>query len=114
MGKLLLENFHGAACRVGVGDTAFPHRADGYNLIVLSQWMNQADTGNCTNWARATYEAMKPFRGSGRYVNYMGDDEPRDQVAAAYGPNYTRLQKIKAKYDPDNIFHMNQNIRPAK
>ena len=46
-------------------DTAFPHRADGYNLIVLSQWMNPADTGSCTTWARETYEAMKPFRSFG-------------------------------------------------
>jgi len=115
MGQLLLENFHGAACRVKVKDAAFPHRANGYNLVVLSEWMKAADSGSCTQWARQTYDAMRPFMGDGRYVNYMGDDEAADQMAAAaYGPNYPRLQKIKAKYDPDNVFHMNQNIRPAK
>jgi FAD/FMN-containing dehydrogenase len=49
---------------------------------------------------------------SGRYLNYLDDDEAGDPVAAAYGPNYRRLQQLKAKYDPGNFFHMNQNIRP--
>ena len=51
--------------------------------------------------------------GSGRYVNYLGDDEQGDAIAAAYGPNYRRLQQLKAKYDPENFFRLNQNIRPA-
>ena len=55
---------------------------------------------------------MAPFVASGRYVNYLGDDETGDPIAAAYGPNYRRLQEIKAKYDPSNFFHINQNIRP--
>jgi FAD/FMN-containing dehydrogenase len=50
---------------------------------------------------------------SGRYVNYLDHDEAGDPVAAAYGPNYRRLQELKAKYDPSNFFHMNQNIRPV-
>ena len=54
----------------------------------------------------------KPFMGAGRYVNYFGDDEPRDAVAAAYGPNYRRLQEVKAKYDPENFFRLNHNIQP--
>jgi FAD/FMN-containing dehydrogenase len=112
MGQLLLENFHGAACRVGPGETAFPHRAPGHNLVVLSEWMNPADTKACTEWARASYDALKPWMSSGRYANYM-DAEASDQAGAAYGGNYARLQKIKAKYDPGNIFHMNQNIVPA-
>ena len=59
-----------------------------------------------------TYAALQPFVGSGRYVNYLDDDEPGDAAAAAYGPNYRRLCEIKTKYDPENFFHMNQNIRP--
>jgi FAD/FMN-containing dehydrogenase len=112
MGQLLLEHFHGAVTRVGVTDTAFPHRAPGYNLIVLSEWMHPKDNNLCTAWARDSYNAMQPYMGSGRYVNYLGDDEPGDPVAAAYGPNHRRLQQLKAKYDPENFFHMNQNIRP--
>lgn len=112
MGQLLIEHFHGAAVRIGVGDTAFPHRKDGYNLVVLSEWMEKADTDRCVAWARDTYTAMAPFFASGRYVNYLGDDEVGDPAAAAYGPNYRRLQQLKSKYDPNNFFHMNQNIRP--
>jgi FAD/FMN-containing dehydrogenase len=112
MGQLLLEHFHGAVTRVGVTDTAFPHRTKGYNLVVLSEWMDPKDNNACTAWARDSYTAMQPFMGSGRYVNYLGDDESGDVVAAAYGPNHRRLQQLKAKYDPDNFFHMNQNIRP--
>jgi FAD/FMN-containing dehydrogenase len=112
MGQLLLEHIHGAAARVDARDTAFPHRQEGYNFLVLAQWMQPDDTRQCISWARETYEGMRPFFSSGRYVNYLDDDEVGDPVAAAYGPNYRRLQQIKAKYDPNNFFRMNQNIRP--
>jgi FAD/FMN-containing dehydrogenase len=112
MSQLLLEHIHGAAARVGVEDTAFPHRREGYNFLVLAQWLQPADTSRCVAWARDTYERMQPFFASGRYVNYLGDDEADASVAAAYGPNYRRLQRIKATYDPNNLFRMNQNIRP--
>jgi FAD/FMN-containing dehydrogenase len=112
MGGVYLEHLHGAATRVGVGDTAFPHRSAGYNWLVLSQWIDEAATDRCVAWARDAYGAMGPFLASGRYLNYLDDDEAGDPVAAAYGPNYRRLQQLKAKYDPGNFFHMNQNIRP--
>ena len=102
----------GGATRAGVGDTAFPHRAEGYNLVLLSEWMDHAATDRCIAWARDTYAAMGPFVGAGRYVDYLGDDEEGDPVAAAYGQNYGRLRELKARYDPENFFHMNQNIRP--
>jgi FAD/FMN-containing dehydrogenase len=112
MGQILLEHLHGAATRVGIGETAFPHRADGYDLLVLAEWMDRAETERCIAWARDTYAAMQPFMAAGRYVNYLDHDEAGDPVATAYGPNYRRLQELKAKYDPSNVFHMNQNIRP--
>jgi FAD/FMN-containing dehydrogenase len=112
MGAVLLEHFHGAVTRVGISDTAYPHRAEGYNLLVLSQWMDPKHNEACIGWARDAYATLQPFVGSGRYVNYLGDDERDDVVAAAYGPNYQRLQRIKASYDPENVFRMNQNIRP--
>lgn len=111
MGQLLLEHLHGAVTRVGVSDTAFPHRRDGYNFLVLAQWMQPEKSEACIAWARETYEAMQPFFAQGRYVNYLDDDDTGESVAA-YGPNYRRLQQIKARYDPTNFFHMNQNIRP--
>jgi len=112
MGQMLLEHFHGAAARVPVSETAFPHRADGYNLLILTQWLQPGDTDRCISWTRSSYSRLEPFVGAGRYVNYLGDDEPGDPAFAAYGPNYKRLQEIKTKYDPTNFFHMNQNIKP--
>jgi FAD/FMN-containing dehydrogenase len=112
MASLLLEHFHGAVTRVGVTDTAFPLRVAGYNLLVLSEWMDPKDNEACISWARTSHAAMQPFMGGGRYVNYLGDDEAEAEVVTAYGPNYGRLQQIKAKYDPDNFFRLNQNILP--
>ena len=112
MGQLLLEHIHGAATRVGVSDTAFPHRREGYNFLILAQWTEPSNTNACVAWARETYERMQAFYAPGRYVNYLDDDEAGDPIAAAYGPNYRRLQQIKAKYDPRNFFRCNQNIRP--
>ena len=113
MGQLLLEHFHGAVTRVGPTETAFPHRAAGYNAVVISEWMQPKDSNACIAWARDCFTAMQPFMGSGRYMNYLADDEPGDPAAAAYGPNYQRLQQVKAKYDPENFFHVNQNIQPS-
>jgi FAD/FMN-containing dehydrogenase len=113
MGQLLLEHFHGAVSRVPIDATAFPHRVEGCNLVILGEWMDPETTGKCTEWVRETYATMGRFLSGGRYVNYMGDDEPGDPSAAAYGSNYPRLQQIKRKYDPENVFHMNMNIRPA-
>jgi FAD/FMN-containing dehydrogenase len=112
MGQLLLEHFHGAATRVGVADTAFPNRKEGYNFIVVGEWMEARDTDRCIAWTRETFAQMQRFA-VGRYVNYLGDDEPSDAVAAVYGANYRRLQELKKRYDPKNFFRMNQNIRPV-
>jgi hypothetical protein len=110
MSAIVIEHFHGAATRVEVLDTAFPHRNDGYNLLFLTQWMDPADTDRCIAWTRESYELMRPFLSTARYVNYLGDDEP-NAAEESYGPTYHRLQELKAKYDPDNFFHMNQNIQ---
>ncbi len=112
MGQLLLEHFHGAATRVGPTETAMPHRRVGYNFLALGQWMDRAQSERCIQWTRDAFGSMKPFMAAGRYVNYLGDEESGDPVAAAYGPNYERLRRLKAKYDPENVFRMNQNIAP--
>lgn len=109
---VFLEHVHGAAARIGVEETAFPHRRDGFSLLILSQWTDPGDTDRCIGWARESYATMQPFLAAGRYANYLDDDEAGDPAAAAYGPNYRRLQELKAKYDPGNFFHINQNIRP--
>jgi FAD/FMN-containing dehydrogenase len=112
MGQLLIEHLHGAVTRVAPTDTAFPHRTAGYNMLVLSQWTDQAATEACVAWARDSYAALQPHASGGRYVNYLGDDEGDGALATAYGPNYRRLQQVKAKYDPENVWRLNQNIQP--
>jgi FAD/FMN-containing dehydrogenase len=112
MTAIIIEHAHGALTRVGVGDTAFPHRSEGYNMLFLGEWQNPADTDRNIAWTRESYAAMQPFLGDGRYVNYLDQDEAGDPAAAAYGPNYARLRQLKTKFDPTNFFHLNQNIRP--
>jgi FAD/FMN-containing dehydrogenase len=114
MSALLLEHFHGAATRVGVTDTAFPHRTPGFNLLVVGEWMEPAATTANVGWVRDTYKAMTSHFASGRYVNYLNAEEVGEQnaVAAAFGPNGKRLAEVKRRYDPDNVFHLNQNIKP--
>ena len=113
MGAILFEHFHGAVTRVGRTDTAVPHRATGYNLLIPSVWMDPATTEENIAWTRATFDAFEPFRGEGRWLNYFGDDEEPSALDAAYGPNHARLGEVKRRYDPDNVFHLNQNIVPA-
>jgi FAD/FMN-containing dehydrogenase len=64
-------------------------------------------------WGRAYWNAVHPFNMEGAYVNFMMDDEAGNRVQASYGKNYQRLAKVKAKYDPKNLFKVNQNIKPA-
>lgn len=113
MGQLLIEHFHGAVTRIEPTDTAFPHRAPGYNMLVLGQWMEPRESDRCIAWTRQSHTALARFTTDRRYVNYYGDDEPPEAVLAAYGPNYRRLQQVKTQYDPENFFRMNQNIFPA-
>jgi FAD/FMN-containing dehydrogenase len=114
MSALLLEHFHGAATRVGLTETAFPHRAVGYNFLAVGEWMEASATAANIAWTREAYTAMAPHFAAGRYVNYLNVEE-MDQasaVEAAFGPNWKRLREVKRRYDPDNVFHLNQNIKP--
>ena len=114
MTGMLLEHFHGAATRVAPTATAFPHRASGFNLLVAGEWMSPTDTAANIAWTRDTYAALSAHFASGRYGNYLSADEVGDAsaVAAAFGPNAARLREVKRRYDPDNVFHHNQNITP--
>jgi FAD/FMN-containing dehydrogenase len=112
MTAILLEHFHGAVTRVGVTETAVPHRDQGWNLLIPSVWTDANDTEANVAWGRETFAAMRPHFGSGRWLNYLGDDQAEDAIRAAYGPNYDRLVEVKRRYDPDNVFHLNHNIAP--
>jgi hypothetical protein len=112
MSQIVIEHFHGAATRVGISDTACTLRTGGFNVALISQWSDPRETDACTSWCRETYDTLKPFLGTTRYVNYLDRDEGEDIAATVYGPNYARLRELKTKYDPDNFFHHNVNIRP--
>ncbi|HJU47536.1 MAG TPA: FAD-binding oxidoreductase [Gaiellaceae bacterium] len=113
MSAILLEHFHGAVTRVGVGDTAVPHRSEGWNLLLPSVWMDPAASAENIAWTRETHTALGPHLDERRWLNYLGDDQDADAVRAAYGPNWERLRDVKRRYDPDNVFHHNHNIDPA-
>jgi FAD/FMN-containing dehydrogenase len=106
-----LQQMHGAASRVDPAATAFPHRDEHYDLIILSQWTDPSDSAKNIEWTRAFFDAMQPFFERGVYVNNLGE-EGEDRVQAAYGANYNLLLALKNKYDPTNIFRLNQNITP--
>ena len=112
MCQIVLEHFHGKASRVPVADTACTMRVTGYNVVIAGEWMDPKDTDAVRNWVRATHAALKPYHSPLRYVNYLEDDVAGEPAADVYGPNYARLREIKSKYDPDNVFHVNVNIRP--
>jgi FAD/FMN-containing dehydrogenase len=114
MSGLLLEHFHGAATRVGPTDTAFPHRAVGYNFLTVGEWVDASATAANIVWTREAYAAMAKWFGEGRYVNYLNADEVAEgsALSAAFGPNGKRLREVKRRYDPENVFHLNQNIKP--
>src|SRR5437773_2578467 len=112
MSAILFEHFHGAVTRVGVTETAVPHRDEGWNLLIPSVWTDPADTEANITWSRETFAAMRPHFGTGRWLNYLGDDQAEDAIRAAYGPNYDRLREVKRRYDPGNAFHLNHNIAP--
>jgi hypothetical protein len=107
-----LQQMHGVASRVAPSGTAFPHRAEHYDFLILSQWSDPTETERNARWTRALYEAMQPHLEESVYVNNLGD-EGRERVQAAYGENYPRLAAMKKAYDPDNLFRANQNIEPS-
>lgn len=113
MSAILLEHFHGAVTRVGVTDTAVPHRSEGWNLLIPSVWMDPADTAKNIAWTRETHAALAPHLDEARWLNYLGDDQGLDALRGAYGPNYERLLAAKRRYDPENVFHHNHNIDPG-
>jgi FAD/FMN-containing dehydrogenase len=114
MGQIVIEHFHGAAARIAPEHTAYALRQSGFNVLLLSQWQDAGADGAGTSWARSSYAAMAPLAGSRRYVNYLdNDDADTSALEAAYGPNLRRLRSTKAKYDPDNVFHLNVNVPPA-
>ena len=102
----------GAMSSIGDDETAFASRNGRFNFLVTSLWRNSAESDANIRWTREFWDAMKPFMADAVYINYMGD-EGADRVKQAYGKKYERLAVLKSKYDPGNLFRVNQNIAPA-
>jgi len=111
--ELAFAQVGGAINRVPAEATAYPHRDIAYVLNIHTRWTDASQDKTCVAWARELYDRMAPHATGGVYVNFIPEDEAQKMVGVAYGPNYDRLAKIKTKYDPQNLFRQNQNIRPA-
>jgi hypothetical protein len=103
----------GAVRRVAKSATAWPMRDATYSMVIAGIDPDPSNANALKSWGRAYWKAVHPFNLEGAYVNFMMDDEADGRVQASYGENYARLASIKAKYDPKNLFRVNQNIKPA-
>lgn len=112
--NIALQQLHGAASRISVSETAFPHRYDHYDLLVHPATDHPSDTDKMIRWARECWKALEPFAERAVYVNALEDalEEGEARVREAYGPNYQRLVNLKNKYDPQNMFRQNSNVKP--
>ena len=102
----------GEVTRIAPDATAFPLRQPGANLLIVGEWLDPDASDQNISWVRSVYDAMTPYLGKWNYVNYMADDATQGSVANAYGSNYERLRAVKRRYDPNNVFHLNQNVVP--
>jgi FAD/FMN-containing dehydrogenase len=109
---VLIQTVRGAASRVPSDAMAFAHRHLPYAPVIVSQWLDAADTAKNVGWTRDFAAALRSYAGGGVYVNDLGHDDA-DRVRLAYGANYERLATLKKKYDPENLFRLNPNIKPA-
>ena len=110
--EIFVARMGGAMNRKPADATAYPHRNVEYLMNVHARWEDPAEDDACVAWARELFDTMARYATGGVYVNFMPTDET-ERVRAAYGPNYDRLAGLKRRYDPDNFFHLNQNIAPA-
>ena len=110
--EIFIAHVGGAAGRIAAGATAFPQRSSHFVMNVHARWREPAMDAACIGWARQLFEAAKPYAVGTAYINFMPEDEG-DRVEAAYAGNYQRLGEIKRRYDPDNLFRMNQNVKPG-
>jgi hypothetical protein len=111
---VVVEHLGGAVCRVGNDEMAVDHREALYNFLIVGMWANAAEDAKVIGWVRDLWGALQPFSSGGLYVNYEAEHDV-GRVQAAYSPaKYARLVALKNKYDPTNLFRLNQNIMPTR
>jgi FAD/FMN-containing dehydrogenase len=102
----------GAAHRVGIADTAFSYRDANFAVVIVGIDPDPANRDTITRWCKDYFDAVHPYSAGGAYINFMME-EGQERVQASFRDNYARLAMVKNKYDPMNLFRVNQNIRPA-
>lgn len=102
---------NGATHRVKPDATAWGHRDASFATVIAGMWPDPADNAKNTQWVKDYYKALQPHSQAGGYINFMAEDD-QGRVSENYGPHYERLMSIKRRYDPGNLFHLNQNIQP--
>jgi FAD/FMN-containing dehydrogenase len=110
--EIFLAHLGGRVNRVAAGETAYAHRDVSYIMNVHGRWSDPGMDEKGIAWSRGVFQATQPFATGGVYVNFLTQEES-DRVQGAYGPNYDRMIRVKEKYDPTNLFRLNQNIRPT-
>jgi FAD/FMN-containing dehydrogenase len=110
--EVFIAHVGGAMARVDANATAWANRDAHFIMNAHTRWRDKVQDSACIAWARQLFEATAPFASGSVYVNFMPEDE-NERVEKAYGANYWQLAEIKRRYDPDNFFRMNQNIRPT-
>jgi FAD/FMN-containing dehydrogenase len=110
--EIFIAALGGEVSRPSPDSAAYAHRDINFIMNVHARWDSPAEDETCITWARAFFQASAPFATGGVYVNFLTEDEG-ERVRAAYGPNHARLSEVKRRYDPNNLFQVNQNIRPA-
>ncbi len=111
---VLIGHFGGAGSRVDKRATAYHHRDLVYDVLMVSGWDDRAESDSNIDWTRECFQAVEPMLARGIYVNDMSGDESDERTRQAYGENYERLVALKTKYDPTNLFRLNQNITPSR
>jgi hypothetical protein len=111
LSAIVIEFYGGAAGRVGPTETAFGPRQAEYDIGILAQWPDPADTDRNVAWTRALFGALQPHASGTFLLNFL-DQEEEAVIRASFGKNYDRLAELKRKYDPQNFFRQNHNVKP--
>jgi FAD/FMN-containing dehydrogenase len=114
MNEIHVHDLRGAVTRQPAGGSAFPHRSSPYVVNVIAKWPGGGPGPEHADWSRGLVAALEQFGTNESYVNFLGDVEDTERLRAAYGADtYDRLVAAKNRWDPENVFHLNQNIRPS-
>lgn len=111
--EIAVEHLGGAIAAADDDATAFGHRGARYDVLITANWIDPTDAERCVEWARSLGAALRPHSRGGGYVNYQ-PDEGESEVSGAYAGRLARLRELKQLWDPDNVFRLNQNIKPVQ